>query len=99
MKKVKFVEVNAQREAEEDYRLEQGVGGKWFLVLARGECRSGGHDIRLIDVELDNGVVTATVEKINPEPGAFVTMAITFPVRKYELDLHESPKEIRFKVL
>lgn len=94
MKPVTFCEVqSAPRMMEENYVLGK-EDGKWMLTLARGQCRTGGYDIRLQSVVMEGAVLQVTVEFINPAPASFVTMVITFPVRKYELLLTEEPERV-----
>lgn len=95
--KVKFVEErDVQRLRHEDYQLIE-EDGQFYLLIGRGECRNGGYDIRLKDLILEKNVLTAIVEMRDPEPGMMVTMVITYPTRKYHLDLTEMPKEISFQ--
>lgn len=95
--KVKFTEVRElQKLMQEDYLLVQ-EGNQWFLLIGRGECRTGGYDIRLKDLTLKEGLLTATIEKHDPKPSTMVTMVITYPTRKYRLELTEKPKEITFQ--
>lgn len=97
MKPVAFHEVQpAPRMMEENYMVVK-EDGQWVLTCARGQCRTGGYDIRLKEVLIDEGVLRATVELVNPAPGSFVTMVITFPVRKYELSLTEEPKRVEIQ--
>lgn len=95
VKAVAFHEVlSAPRMLEANYVMAK-ENGKWMLTLARGQCRTGGYDIRLQDVKLnDEGVLKVAVKMVNPEPYAFVTMAITFPVRKYELLIAGEPVRV-----
>jgi hypothetical protein len=94
MKAVSFCEVQpAPRMMEENYALVK-EDGKWMLTLARGQCRTGGYDIRLSAVVMDEGVLKVTVDFVNPAPKSFVMMVITFPVRKYELLLKEEPERV-----
>lgn len=49
------------------------------IAVHRGQARSGGHDIKIEGVESDGGQVAVHVRRIDPPPGAFVTMALTYP--------------------
>lgn len=97
MKKIKFTEsYDVSRISEPHYHCAN-ENGMWEIVLARGACKTGGYDIHLHDLTMDNGVLTAVVHRQNPEPGSFCTMAITFPTRKYILDLDTAPTQVIFK--
>lgn len=51
-----------------------------LIVAARGECASGGYGIEFVSIEEGDREIVATVREIDPGPGAFVTLAITYPV-------------------
>lgn len=49
------------------------------MVVYRGECGSGGYGIEVENATYMNGVATIGVKLINPAPGSFNTMALTYP--------------------
>lgn len=95
--KVKFTEVReVEKLMEEDYLIVQ-EGDQWFIIIGRGECRTGGYDIFLKDLTLEDGLLTATIVERNPKPGMMVIMVITYPTRRYRLELKEKPEKITFQ--
>lgn len=58
-----------------------GSEQKLLLVIKRGSCATGGYDIALSGLKVDAyGSVLAEVELHDPEPGAFVTQSVTYPL-------------------
>ena len=54
--------------------------GRHFLVAVhRGPCPTGGHTIRINDIEQHGDEVTVTIARRDPRPGEPVTMMITHP--------------------
>ena len=49
------------------------------MVVYRGECNSGGYGIEVESATYVNGVATISVKLIDPIPGSFNTMALTYP--------------------
>lgn len=97
MAEIKFTEIRpAERVASTEQSL-RNMDGKWVVTLARGECRSGGYDIELVEANEENGVLTLVYETYDPDPGSFVTMALTYPTRKYVLHLQEEPKKVIYQ--
>lgn len=96
MEKIRFTETKPVPRRMEPGYLCAKEDGHWVIVLARGECRSGGYDIQLRDLTLDNGVITAVVSQRNPDPHGFATMALTYPTRKYVLELERDPVQVVF---
>lgn len=97
MEKINFTETKpVARLSEPGYQCVN-EDGHWVIVLARGECRSGGYDIQLRDLTMENGVVTAVISERNPDPCGFMTMALTYPTRKYVLELEHTPVQVVFR--
>ncbi len=97
MKSIEFTEIkDLQNLKMEDYQCVK-EDGQWNLILARGECRTGGYDIKLKEVILEDTVLKAVVMFKDPDPKGFVTMVITYPTRKYLVNLNQEIKEIVFQ--
>ncbi len=97
MVKVKFEEMKDVRNLfEEDYIVKK-EDGDWIVILGRGSCRSGGYGILLKNVSLENGELRVIIKFIDPKPGAFVTMAITYPTRKYRLMIDDEFIKVNFE--
>ncbi|MCK4259417.1 MAG: protease complex subunit PrcB family protein [Halanaerobiales bacterium] len=97
MCKISFSEIEDVRNLlKEDYLCEN-KGDHWVLTLGRGECRSGGYDILLKDISFENGILKAIVSKKDPKPGAFVTMALTYPTRQYSFEITEVLVQVIFE--
>jgi len=76
--------------------------GRFWVLLARGEKPTGGYGIRVTNVVMEtdpNGKrkLEVTYEHIDPQPGQFVTQALTYPMELVWLKgLQERPDEVRF---
>jgi len=73
---------------------EDDVKNSNFVILNMGEKRSGGYSITVENVEETADKVILTVKENEPEPGAMVTQAITYP---YAIVKINSKKEITIK--
>ena len=51
----------------------------YFIVICAGEKNTGGYDIKIIDIGLQDGELWITVEETSPAPGDMVTQAFTYP--------------------
>jgi len=65
---------------EQHCRLPVDFSREFIVALCRGECPTGGYAIRVqtgcVDTE---GILTLKVKLTDPAPGAFVTLAMTYP--------------------
>lgn len=62
-----------------------------LIAVHRGMARSGGYGIRIENVEADGQVVHVHMRRIDPPPGSFVTMAITYPVTMVRVERADLP--------
>lgn len=58
----------------------------YFIVICSGEKNTGGYDIKITDIGLQDGELLITVEESSPDPDAIVTQAITYPYTVLKLD-------------
>ena len=49
------------------------------MVVYRGECGGGGYGIEVTSASYRDGVATLGIKRINPAPGSFNTLALTYP--------------------
>lgn len=54
-------------------------GQSMVIAVHRGVQRSGGYGLEVEAVEAEGDQITVHVRRVNPAPGAFVTMALTYP--------------------
>lgn len=77
-------------------------GGKFWIILTRGEKRTGGYDVRVSDVSIvsqANGKNTLIVsyQYSDPPPGMMVIQALTYPVEVVLLKgLTQKPDNVEF---
>ena len=97
MEKVEFTELNSLKKlTREDYQLIKD-GQQWRIILGRGECNTGGYDIKIEQIIIQTGVLQVVVSFQDPDPQAFVTMMITYPTRTYSLELNQEVKKVVFQ--
>ena len=62
------------------------------ICIAAGEFSTGGHDIKITDIQYDGSKLKITVKETSPAPTDYVTEAITYPCCAVEID--QLPGEI-----
>lgn len=97
MKLIDFTEISEVENLTEEEYLCLMDQDELTLIVGRGECNTGGYDIRLKEVFVEDNVLTAVITHIDPDPAAFVIMVITFPTRKYVFHVDEDIKKIVIK--
>ncbi len=100
---------NIAAEAEKNKTRETASflegGGRFWLLLTRGQKPTGGYDIQVTEVYLDvldNGhtVLKVSYKHVDPAPGQVVTQVLTYPVELVLLkDLKVKPDEVIFKLV
>lgn len=94
---VKYMELHSSKKLkDEDYQLIKD-GQRWRMLLGRGECRTGGYDIRVEKITFRAGILQVTVRFKDPDPHEFVTMMITYPTREYMLELEDELSKTIFQ--
>jgi hypothetical protein len=73
---------------------ESDLQNATFLILNMGEKNTGGYKIAVEKVEETADKIIVTVKDINPEPGAMVTQAFTYPYTVVKIN---SKKQIEVK--
>lgn len=71
-------------------------GDSTYLLIARGECNSGGYGIDIKGINEGEGVLTVQAEYTNPDPDSFNIMALTYPVALLKID--KTDKKIEFDI-
>ncbi len=66
--------------------------GKIYTVLTRGEKKTGGYGIEVIDVEEQDEVIFVKAKYLNPAPDQMVIQVISYPV--VIIELQKTEKEI-----
>lgn len=71
------------------------VGDTTYLLVTRGEMRTGGYAVDIEGVADNGNEIVVTVEYKNPAPGAIVTQVITYPYVLAAIPRAEKP--LRFE--
>ena len=58
----------------------------YYIVICSGEKNTGGYDIEIVDIGLQDGELLITVKETSPGPDDMVTQAIEYPCCVLELD-------------
>jgi hypothetical protein len=61
------------------YRVVADGSAAWMVLVAMGEQRTGGYEIRVEKITLAGSVVTVSVKQSVPPPGGVVIQVITYP--------------------
>lgn len=83
-----WIENNQHLETYMTFHTEE----KTYVVITRGEMRTGGYDIKVLRVDDADDHILIAVQYINPLPDQMVIQMITYPYVIIELDPTE--KEI-----
>ncbi|MEW5954697.1 MAG: S-layer homology domain-containing protein [Bacillota bacterium] len=87
-----LVNDNLERETQSFTTINQ----KTYLVVTRGEMRTGGYDVTIRDIVDDGDMLTVYVKYTDPDPDDFVSQALTYPYVIAVID--EQDKDIRFRI-
>ncbi|WP_366922934.1 protease complex subunit PrcB family protein [Metallumcola ferriviriculae] len=71
------------------------IGNETFLMVSWGEKSTGGYDVNIKEIKETAEKITVLVEFTEPEPGAMVTQALTYPNAVEVLD-KATDKDIEF---
>lgn len=63
----------------------------WTVVVAMGEQRTGGYEIRVEKITVTASVVTVRVKRTVPPPGGVVIQVITYPADAVRLKRSDLP--------
>lgn len=71
-----------------------------YVLLALGERRTGGYDIKVIDVVQEQAdqqpYIKVVAKEITPKPGDFVIQVITYPVAVYRMPKTDLPIKVKW---
>ena len=73
-------------------QLEQ-LDTPYFIVIYSGKKNTGGYDVKIVDLGLNDGELIITVEETSPAPDSAVTQAIDYPYCVLKLD--KMPKDFK----
>ena len=87
--------IKTNRFSEKHTVLE--VSNKVYIVISRGEQRTGGYDIDVKSIDEKENEIHITFEYLNPKPDEIVMQVITNPV--LILEMRKVKKPIIFHIL
>lgn len=58
----------------------------YYIIINSGERNTGGYDIKVVDIGVQDGEVIITVEETSPSSNDIVTQVITYPSCTVEFD-------------
>ncbi len=79
-----WIEASRQEFAGQTYELE----GVLYLLVTYGEKPTGGYDVEITDIAVQDDKVVVTAEFTEPAEDEIVTQALTYP---YDLAMLENP--------
>lgn len=81
---------------EKETQSFRTINQKTYLMVTRGEMRTGGYDVTIRDIVDDGDRLTVYVKYTDPDPDDFVSQALTYPYVIAVID--EQDKGIRFRI-